>query len=198
MITYGAAVWHGKTELATTRKTLEKMQRLECLCITEALRSTPTATLEVILDLTPLHIMMRRTAWEHISWGNYQEVQFRTTISIGTEHQERLEKRIHSNIVSNINSMMVLECLGKLNDLGRNNKVTLGHVEVEGNEQADTLIGPEPFCGIEKAYVQQELNKAEEELRDLLGNFNRARSKTLINLSQISFKALTRFLTGHG
>jgi len=56
--------------------------------------------------------------------------------------------------------MMVLECLGKLNDLGRNNKVPLlwvpGHVEVEGNEQADTLarkgtstplIGPEPFLG---------------------------------------------------
>jgi len=44
---------------------------------------------------------------------------------------------------SNINSIMVLECLGKLNDLGRNSKVTLlwvpGHVRVEGNEQADTL-----------------------------------------------------------
>jgi len=27
------------------------------------MRSTPTAALEVILDLTPLHIILRRTAW---------------------------------------------------------------------------------------------------------------------------------------
>jgi len=63
MITYGAVVWHRKTENATTRKTLEKMQRLACLCITGAMRSTPTAALEVILELTPLHMMVRRTAW---------------------------------------------------------------------------------------------------------------------------------------
>jgi len=78
---------------------------------------------------------------------------------------------------SNSNSMMVLECLGKLNELGRNNEVTLlwvaEHVGVEGNEQADTLaqkgasaplIGPEPFCGLGKAYLQEVFNKAEEEL----------------------------------
>jgi len=34
MITYVAAVCHRKTELATTRKTLEKVQRLAYLCIT--------------------------------------------------------------------------------------------------------------------------------------------------------------------
>jgi len=58
IITYGAVVWHRKTELATTRKTLEKVQKL-----TGATRSTLTAALEVILDLTPLQIMVRRTAW---------------------------------------------------------------------------------------------------------------------------------------
>jgi len=58
--------------------------------------------------------------------------------------------------------MIVLECLKKINDLERNNKVTLfwvsGHVGVEGNEQADTststpLTGPESLCGIGNAYV---------------------------------------------
>ena len=63
MITYGAVVWHGRTELATTRKILEKVQRLACLCITGAMRSAPTAALEVILDLTPLHIVVRKTAY---------------------------------------------------------------------------------------------------------------------------------------
>jgi len=64
MIIYGAVVWHRKTELATTKKTLEMVQRFACLCITGAMRSTLTAALEVILNHTPLHIMVRRTAWE--------------------------------------------------------------------------------------------------------------------------------------
>jgi len=55
--TYDHIVWHKKTELATTRKTLEKVQRFACLCITGAMRSTTTTALEVILDFT------RRTAW---------------------------------------------------------------------------------------------------------------------------------------
>jgi len=42
MVTYGSAVWHGRTELVITRKTLEKVQRLACLCITGAIRLTPT------------------------------------------------------------------------------------------------------------------------------------------------------------
>jgi len=36
-------------------------------CITGVMRSTSTAALEVILDLTPFHIMVRRPAWEYIS-----------------------------------------------------------------------------------------------------------------------------------
>jgi len=36
---------------------------------------------------------------------------------------------------ANINSMMVLECLGKLNDLGRNNKVSLLWVPRVTNKQ---------------------------------------------------------------
>jgi len=63
MTTYGAAVWHRRTEFATTSKTIEKVQRLACLCITGPMKSTPTAAQEIILDLTPLHIMVTRTAW---------------------------------------------------------------------------------------------------------------------------------------
>jgi len=78
-------------------------------------------------------------------------------------HREREKGTPDSQAaIKALSSMMVLECLGKLNDLGRNNKVTLlwvpGHVGVEDNEQADTLE-PESFCGLGKAYVQEVLKK---------------------------------------
>ncbi|GJQ83496.1 hypothetical protein Trydic_g19288 [Trypoxylus dichotomus] len=42
----------------TTRKTLDKLQWLICACITGAMRTFPTAALEVILDLTTLHAVV--------------------------------------------------------------------------------------------------------------------------------------------
>ncbi|GJQ85274.1 hypothetical protein Trydic_g23173 [Trypoxylus dichotomus] len=41
---------------------LDKLQWLACVCITGATRTYPTATLEVILDLPPLHIVVERVA----------------------------------------------------------------------------------------------------------------------------------------
>jgi len=50
----------GTAELATTKKTLGAGT---CIYITRAMRPTPVAALEVILDLTPLHSIVKRTAW---------------------------------------------------------------------------------------------------------------------------------------
>lgn len=123
-----------------------------------------------------------------------------------------------------ISSKIVRDCLGKLNEVGKKNKVTLlwvpGHTGVEGNEEANTLakkgsgspfIGPEPFCGIGKNTYIAELKKMEDDLRarlwdDLpglrhskifLGNFNPKNSKALVNLSKTKLRILTGFMTGH-
>ena len=58
MITYGAVAWYTKLEQRTARQNLCKVQRLACICITGAMRTCPTAAMEVILDLTPLHIVV--------------------------------------------------------------------------------------------------------------------------------------------
>ncbi|GJQ79824.1 hypothetical protein Trydic_g17309 [Trypoxylus dichotomus] len=45
-----------------TRNTLDKLHRLACVCISEAIRTCPTAVLKVILDLTPVHIVVEGVA----------------------------------------------------------------------------------------------------------------------------------------
>ncbi|XP_055842324.1 uncharacterized protein LOC129909275 [Episyrphus balteatus] len=77
-----------------------------------------------------------------------------------------------------INSKLVLECIGKLNELGKINKVTLhwvpGHVGVQGNEEADSLaktgansplMGPESYCGIGENVIKNKIKLDEESRR---------------------------------
>lgn len=62
MIAYGSLVWWPKTQQRTARIELTKLQRLACLCITNAMRSTPTASMEVMLELPPLDIYIKAEA----------------------------------------------------------------------------------------------------------------------------------------
>lgn len=51
--------------IATVEKQLSKQreeeQRLACVCITEAMYTCPTVALDMILDLTPLHVVVEMT-----------------------------------------------------------------------------------------------------------------------------------------
>jgi hypothetical protein len=51
-IFYGALVWWSKAMHKTTKTLLSRIQRMACLAITGAMRSTPTAAMEVLLNLT--------------------------------------------------------------------------------------------------------------------------------------------------
>jgi len=62
IITDGAAAWYNKIRQDTATQTISKVQRLACLCITGAMRTCPRAELEVMLDLTPLHLTLQRAA----------------------------------------------------------------------------------------------------------------------------------------
>jgi len=48
MITHAAVVWWPRVELGVARAMLSRVQRLACLAITGAIRTSPTAALEVI------------------------------------------------------------------------------------------------------------------------------------------------------
>lgn len=55
-VSYAAIVWWKKCKQSTVRKKLTKLQRLACLLISGVSNSTPTAAIELLLDLAPLHL----------------------------------------------------------------------------------------------------------------------------------------------
>jgi len=61
-LTYAAVVWWPRVNLKRASRKLEHLQRLACLYITGALRTTPTKALEIIVDLLPLPVFIMQTA----------------------------------------------------------------------------------------------------------------------------------------
>lgn len=57
MVSYGAVVWLPKTKQSTVESKLQRLQRLACMAMT-----TPTAALEVMLGLPPLHLFIQQEA----------------------------------------------------------------------------------------------------------------------------------------
>ena len=51
MLCYAAVIWWTRTQYVTVSKQLEHLQRLACLYITGAKRTTPTAALEIVTCL---------------------------------------------------------------------------------------------------------------------------------------------------
>ncbi|XP_054282999.1 uncharacterized protein LOC129000118 [Macrosteles quadrilineatus] len=76
MMVYGSVVWWTKKMQTTTVKRLQKIQLVACLSITGAMRGTPTAALEVVLNLLPLDIIVkgeaRITAYRMACSGNWK------------------------------------------------------------------------------------------------------------------------------
>ncbi|XP_072161372.1 retrovirus-related Pol polyprotein from type-1 retrotransposable element R1 [Bemisia tabaci] len=62
IITYAACIWWEKTEQKGARNKLDSLQRLACLYTTGAVRTTPTAAMEVMLGLPPLHLAVKGEA----------------------------------------------------------------------------------------------------------------------------------------
>jgi len=58
MLTYDSKVWWLRVRYNLSRTELSKVQRLACLAITGVMKMTPTAAMEVLLDLPPLQMMI--------------------------------------------------------------------------------------------------------------------------------------------
>jgi hypothetical protein len=57
-ILHAALVWWPKVKQKTTKIHLGRIQRMACLAITGAMKSTPTAAMDVLLNLTPLDLLI--------------------------------------------------------------------------------------------------------------------------------------------
>ncbi|KAJ8966512.1 hypothetical protein NQ317_010498 [Molorchus minor] len=151
---------------------LLRLQRLASLAITGALRTTPSAAMEILLDLPPLHIFMEREA----RWATYRLHQASSSmLQATTMEQNRLIDDIKSHSILSMPSDIVAgtqmdqklqreqeleytvaalghlnilwNCQKALNNLSLRNHVTLvwipGHSGQEGNEIADSLARKE-------------------------------------------------------
>jgi hypothetical protein len=62
IVTYAATVWWNRIKLRISRAELSKLQRMACWGITGAMRTTPTAANEVLLEVPPLHLQLEAEA----------------------------------------------------------------------------------------------------------------------------------------
>jgi hypothetical protein len=58
-ISYASLVWWSRCQMASTKIKLSKVQRLACLGITRAFRTTPTGVMEVLVGLPPLDLVIQ-------------------------------------------------------------------------------------------------------------------------------------------
>jgi hypothetical protein len=61
-IFHAALVWWPKVKQKSTKIQLGKVKRVACLAITGAMKSTPTAAMEMLLNLTPLDLLIMAEA----------------------------------------------------------------------------------------------------------------------------------------
>ena len=62
IITYGAIVWWSRTRLKSAQTCLDRLQRMVCVALSGCIRTTPTASLEGLLGLLPLHLRVEAEA----------------------------------------------------------------------------------------------------------------------------------------
>jgi len=58
-LTYGSMVCWLRVRHNVSRTELSDLQRLACLTVTGAMKMTPTAAIEALLGLLPLHVMIK-------------------------------------------------------------------------------------------------------------------------------------------
>lgn len=84
MFCHAAVVWWRRSELFTTRKELDQLQRLALIAITGGLRTTPTRAMEALLNIPPLHLFIKAEARSTFARLTGQGLWWRRVI--GTSH----------------------------------------------------------------------------------------------------------------
>ena len=62
IVSYGCQIWAGKERTKANTESLKRLQRLAMTLTTGARRSTPTCSMELLLDLLPLDLFCKKTA----------------------------------------------------------------------------------------------------------------------------------------
>lgn len=63
MLTHGCVVWWPRVDIKCARKELSEVQRLVCICITGAMKTTATAAMETLMALPPIQTSVKSKAF---------------------------------------------------------------------------------------------------------------------------------------
>lgn len=63
MMSHGCVVWWPRLNVGTAKKELGELQRLVCICVTGAMRSTATAAMETLMALPPIQMIVQAKAF---------------------------------------------------------------------------------------------------------------------------------------
>ena len=99
VMSYASLVWIKSTDIDSHMSILERIQRRGCLSVLNAMHSTPTAGMEVMLNLQPIHIHLRMTAittYKRLLVNGNWRVQ----------QGEVLDDKCHMNIIKRLTSKM--------------------------------------------------------------------------------------------
>ena len=95
MLTYGSVVWASATHTITMQKRLSTLQRLGLTSITSVRRSTPTASLEIIYNMPPLHLLIQERALNTIlRLNNLHEALWHPNVLTNIGHIRTLHRQL--------------------------------------------------------------------------------------------------------
>jgi hypothetical protein len=80
IVTYAATVWWPSVRFKTSEVEFGKLQRMACLGITGAMKTAPTAVIEVLIGLPPLHLQLEAEARASIYRLRYSNQSMETQI----------------------------------------------------------------------------------------------------------------------
>lgn len=63
MMTHGCVVWWPRLDIESARKAMMEVQRLVCICVTGAMKTTATAAMETLLGVPPVDLIVKAKAF---------------------------------------------------------------------------------------------------------------------------------------
>lgn len=92
-LSYGVIVWWPRIYVGSSQKMLNKLQRLACMSITGVMRTTPTAALEVLFNLPPLHLYLEAEAGRSLCRVN---LVLKRRVNYGSDRGSKIQELIDS------------------------------------------------------------------------------------------------------
>jgi hypothetical protein len=98
IVTYADTIWWPRVKLKTSQAELSKMLWVACLGITGAIKTTPTAAIEILLGLPPLHMQLEAEAMI----GSYR-------LSCSEQWKPKSEGFGHARMARNVENEPILQ-----------------------------------------------------------------------------------------